>query len=302
MFSLVYGQPCALNIDPVEKKPLLHFHPGEPCLSLGCTGCNMSCRNCQNWEISQAAPLDVPSYSLGPDALVQTAKANGCRMVAFTYTEPLTYIEYTRDCAKACKEAGLSTILVTAAFVNKKPLADLLPYIDAANVDLKSFSEETYRRISNGGLHPVLNALCDMKQAGVWVEVTNLLIPGVNDDPEMVRYMCRWLVANGFADNPLHFSRFFPQYRMKDVEATPIAMLRKAKSIALGEGLHYVYVGNTGGDGDEDTVCPYCGELLVKRNIYKILQNRLSIPGSEGVCPRCGKRIAGVWNAFQGGV
>lgn len=209
-----YGRVCALQIDPVEKKPLLHFHPGGSCLSLAAAGCNLSCLNCQNWDISQASTADVPYRQLDAADVARLAETNGCRMVAYTYTEPLTWLEYTRDCAVACRERGLKNILVTAGYVNARPLACLLPYIDAANVDLKSFSDDIYRSVSGVRLAPVLHTLKSMLDAGVWIEITNLLIPGVNDDMDMIVRMCRWLVDNGFADCPLHFSRFFPQYKM----------------------------------------------------------------------------------------
>ena len=194
LVSEVYGKPCALAIDPIEKKPLYHFHPGTTCLSLACTGCNFRCLNCQNHDISQVGPDDV--------------------------------------------------ILVTAGYVCQEPLADLLPYLDAANIDLKSFSDDIYQRVSNGHLQPVLDTILAMKKAGVWIELTNLVIPTVNDDMSMIRRMCSWLVRNGLANAPLHFSRFFPRYRMQDLPPTPVQTLRAAKQIALEEGMQYVYLGN----------------------------------------------------------
>lgn len=244
LFSEVYGHPCALAVDPVEKKPLYHFHPGSTCLSMACTGCNLRCLNCQNNDISQAKPGDVPSYQLSPSQLVEICKQEGCPGLAYTYTEPLTYIEYVIDTARIAHEQGLWNILVTAGFVEKEPLADLLPYIDAANIDLKSFSEDIYRRVSGGMLEVVLDTILAMRNAGVWIELTNLLIPGVNDDMEMVRQMCRWIVDNGMADVPLHFSRFFPRYKMKDVPPTPVRTLHAARDVALEEGIKTVHLGN----------------------------------------------------------
>ena len=283
-----YGKVCALNIDPVEKKPLFHYYPGERCLSLAATGCNLSCRNCQNWTISQAAPQEVDCAALRPDEVARLARANRCPMVAYTYTEPLTYYEYTRDCAAACRAAGLKNVLVTAGYVNEAPLGELLATVDAANVDLKSFSDEVYRSISHATLKPVLRTLERMLEAGVWVEVTNLLIPGVNDDRAMIRAMCSWLVAHGFAEQPLHFSRFFPQYRMNDVPPTPVETLRAARDVARDCGMQYVYLGNVRLPGAEDTVCPHCGTVLVRRDVY-----RVAADGFTGVCPRCGKTVAG---------
>lgn len=242
--SEVYGKPCSLAIDPIEKKPLYHFHPGTTCLSIACTGCNFRCLNCQNHDISQVAPADVDSYRLTPEEVVVLCQQHHCPGIAYTYTEPLTYIEYVTDCARLAHEKGLWNILVTAGYVCQEPLADLLPYLDAANIDLKSFSDEIYRRISGGSLQPVLDTILAMKQAGVWIELTNLVIPTVNDDMQMIRRMCCWLVENGLADAPLHFSRFFPRYKMLDLQPTPVQTLRAARQVALEEGLHHVYLGN----------------------------------------------------------
>ena len=244
LVSEVYGKPCSLAIDPIEKKPLYHFHPGTMCLSLACTGCNFRCLNCQNHDISQAAPADVNHYELSPEDVVALCLKHHCPGIAYTYTEPLTYLEYIIDCARLAHEAGLWNILVTAGYVCQEPLADLLPHLDAANVDLKSFSDDIYNKVSGGHLQPVLDTILAMKQADVWVEITNLVIPGVNDDMQMIRQMCRWLADNDLADAPLHFSRFFPRYKMQDVPPTPIATLKAAKRIAEEEGIKYVYLGN----------------------------------------------------------
>ena len=244
LVSEVYGKPCSLAIDPIEKKPLYHFHPGTTCLSLACTGCNFRCLNCQNHDSSQAAPADVDHYELLPEDVVALCLKHHCPGIAYTYTEPLTYLEYIIDCARLAHEAGIWNILVTAGYVCQEPLSDLLPYLDAANIDLKSFSDDIYNKVSGGRLQPVLNTILAMKQAGVWVEITNLVIPGVNDDMEMIRRMCRWLADNGLAEAPLHFSRFFPRYKMQDVPPTPIATLKAAKRIAEEEGIRYVYLGN----------------------------------------------------------
>ena len=246
LVSEVYAKPCSLAIDPIEKKPLYHFHPGTTCLSIACTGCNFRCLNCQNHEISQVSPAEVGHYELSPSEVVSLCQKYHSPGIAYTYTEPLTYIEYIMDTARLAHEAGLWNILVTAGYVCQEPLADLLPYLDAANIDLKSFSDDIYQRVSGGHLQPVLDTILAMKQAGVWVEITNLVIPGVNDDREMIREMCRWLVANGLAEAPLHFSRFFPRYRMQDVEPTPLQTLKAARQIAKEEGIEYVYLGNVG--------------------------------------------------------
>ena len=242
--SLVYGKPCSLAIDPIEKKPLYHFHPGTKCLSIACTGCNFRCLNCQNHEISQMSPSDVGHYNLTPQDVVALCREHHCPGIAYTYTEPLTYLEYIVDTAQLARENGLWNILVTAGYVCQEPLNDLLPYLDAANIDLKSFSDSIYQHVSGGHLQPVLDTILAMHDAGVWIELTNLIIPGINDDLKMIRQMCRWIVDNGLADQPLHFSRFFPRYRMENFPPTPVSTLNEAKEIALEEGIKHVYLGN----------------------------------------------------------
>lgn len=244
LVSEVYGKPCSLAIDPIEKKPLYHFHPGTKCLSIACTGCNFRCLNCQNYDISQVSPADVGHYELSPQQVVDLCLERHCPGIAYTYTEPLTYLEYIVDTARLAHENGLWNILVTAGYVCQEPLADLLPYLDAANIDLKSFSDDIYQKVSGGHLQPVLDTILAMQKAGVWVELTNLIIPGVNDDKGMIREMCHWIVENGLADNPMHFSRFFPRYKMQDVSPTPIQTLKDAKRIAQEEGMKSVYLGN----------------------------------------------------------
>jgi len=244
LVSEVYAKPCSLAIDPIEKKPLYHFHPGTTCLSLACTGCNFRCLNCQNHEISQVAPDEVDHYDLTPEQIVSLCQKHHCPGIAYTYTEPLTYIEYVTDTARLAHEKGLWNILVTAGYVCQEPLADLLPHLDAANIDLKSFSDEIYQRVSGGHLQPVLDTILATRAAGVWIELTNLVIPGVNDDMDMIRQMCQWLVSNGLAETPLHFSRFFPRYKMQDILPTPVQTLKAAKQIALDAGIQHIYLGN----------------------------------------------------------
>ena len=244
LVSEVYGKPCSLAIDPIEKKPLYHFHPGTTCLSMACTGCNFRCLNCQNYEISQVQPSEVDHYDLSPEAVVELCLEHHCPGIAYTYTEPLTYLEYITDTARLAHKAGLWNILVTAGYVCQEPLNDLLPYLDAANIDMKSFSDDIYMKVSGGHLQPVLDTILAMHGAGVWIELTNLVIPGVNDDRQMIRKMCRWIAANGLADNPLHFSRFFPKYKMRNIPPTPLQTLKEAEQIALEEGIKYVYLGN----------------------------------------------------------
>ena len=244
LVSEVYAKPCSLAIDPIEKKPLYHFHPGTKCLSIACTGCNFRCLNCQNHDISQVSPADVGHYDLSPQQVVDLCLEHHCPGIAYTYTEPLTYLEYILDTARLARKNGLWNILVTAGYVSQEPLNDLLPYLDAANIDLKSFSDDIYQKVSGGHLQPVLDTILAMQKAGVWIELTNLIIPDVNDDMTMIRQMCRWITDNGLANNPLHFSRFFPRFKMQDIPTTPIHTLKEAKAIAIEEGIKHVYLGN----------------------------------------------------------
>ena len=240
LVSEVFAKPCALAIHPIKKKPLNYFHPGTTCFSLACTGCNFRCLNCQNHDISQVSPSEVPHYELQPEEVVALCQKHHCPGIAYTYTEPLTYIEYITNCARLAHEAGLWNILVTAGYVCQKPLSDLLPYLDAANIDLKSFSDDIYSRVSGGHLQPVLDTILAMKRAGVWIELTNLIIPGVNDDMQMIRRMCRWLKENDLAEVPLHFTRFYPRFKMSNLPPTPLQTLKAARQIAEEEGIKHI--------------------------------------------------------------
>ena len=244
LYALTYGRPCALAVDPVEKKPLNRFMPGTFCLSLSCTGCNLSCRWCQNSDISQAAPEDVDGVLLMPEKVVELCLKRGLPSIAFTYTEPLTWWEYIYDIAVLAHERGLKNILVSAGYVEKEPLQDLLPYLDAANVDIKAMDDGFYRRYCGATLAPVLENILAMVKAGVHVEITNLLIPGLNDSEDQVGTLCRWMVDNGLQEVPLHFSRYFPHYKMTEPGPTPRQTLFKARELALSEGIRTVYLGN----------------------------------------------------------
>lgn len=289
--SDVYGRPCALNIDPVEKKPLLHFHPAISCLSLGTTGCNFACANCQNSNISQIYSDRMPTSKVMPLEVVDACCRNDCPAIAYTYNEPVTFFEYTYDTAVLAHERDIWNILVSDGYINSAPLDVLCSVIDAANIDLKSFSDELYHRINHASLRPVLDTLLKMKEAGVWLEITNLLIPTINDDRQMIKEMCHWLVTNGFEDTPLHFSRFYPAFKMMDVPATPLETLVAAREIAQEEGLKYVYLGNVREMEGENTYCPSCHELLVRRRSFNVLQNHIK----NGKCPHCGTAINGKW-------
>jgi pyruvate formate lyase activating enzyme len=289
--SVVYGYPCSVSIDPVEKKPLFHFLPGTPILSIATVGCNLHCRNCQNWEISQANPEDTPAAYLPPDRLVAVTRQQECPSIAYTYTEPIIYYEYTYDTAKLAREAGIRNVLVTAGYVNEQPWRDLVRYVDAANIDLKAMTDEFYQKICSATLKPVQNALVVAKASGVLVEVTNLIIPTLNDQPERLRELARWIRAELGPDTPLHFSRFFAKYKMQNLPPTPLSTLDTARQIAMEEGLHYVYIGNIRSKEGQNTYCAGCKRLLIERSGYTILQNVLK----DGRCPDCSKEVYGIW-------
>ncbi len=299
--AVTYGRPCAVHVDPVEKKPLFHFLPGTAILSVATAGCNLHCKNCQNWDISQRNPEDIDrTYLLPPERVIALAKDAGSRMggagrkvhsVAYTYTEPTAYYEYTLDTARLAREAGLKNVLVTAACINAGPWKRLCRHVDGANVDLKFMHEKLYREICDGYLLPVLNNLAAAGAAGVAVEVTNLVIPTLNDSTRDLRLLCRWIAKNLGPETPLHFSRFFPRYRLKNLPPTPAATLERARDIAGEAGLKHVYVGNLLMAGAQDTRCAGCGEVLIKRTGYRVFGNRVE----NGRCPACGRAVQGVW-------
>jgi len=289
--TVVYGFPCSMHIDPIEKKPLFHFLPGTGILSIATVGCNLHCLNCQNWEISQANPEDSRAYVYPPARLVELCRESRCPSLAYTYTDPIIYYEYTYDTAKLARSAGIRNVLVTAGYINKEPWEKLLKYVDAANIDLKGISEDFYVRICSGTLKPVQEALLAAKAGGILVEVTNLVIPTLNDKPEEIRELSRWVKVNLGGETPLHFSGFTPKYKMQHLPPTSLETLETAREIAISEGLDYVYIGNVRSKEGENTYCPRCKSLLIERKAYLILQNRLK----EGRCPDCGKEIYGVW-------
>lgn len=289
--TVVYGYPCSIHIDPIEKKPLFHFLPGTKILSIATVGCNLHCKNCQNWEISQANPEDSQAFACSPQKLVKLTNQNRCPSLAYTYTDPIVYYEYTYDTAKLAREANIRNVLVTAGYICEEPWKQLLKYVDAVNIDLKGITDDFYRRVCSATLKPVQNALVMAKACGVLVEVTNLIIPTLNDKPEQIRQLVRWIKANMGSDTPLHFSGFYPRYKMQHLPPTSLKALEIARQIGLDEGLEYVYVGNLLSKEGENTYCPSCKTLLIERVGYSILKNLLK----DGYCPNCSKQIYGVW-------
>lgn len=286
-----YAKPCALNIDPIEKKPLYHVLPGTPTLSVATAGCNLHCKQCQNHSISQSGTVRSSDQKLMPNELVEIAKEKGAPSIAYTYTEPLVSYEYTYDCCKAAAAAELKNVLVTAAYIHPDPLRSLCCYVNAANVDLKSFSDDFYRNICGAHLQPVLNALKVMKTSGVFLEITNLLIPTLNDSPEETKQLCGWVVENLGDETPLHFSRFFPQYHLQHLPPTPVEILLQAREIAFEAGLKFIYLGNVSNRVGEHTNCPTCGTLLIERQGYRVLNHAIK----NGKCLNCGTVISGLW-------
>lgn len=289
--TVVYGYPCSIHIDPVEKKPLFHFLPGSRILSLATVGCNLHCRNCQNWEISQANPEDVPAVFTSPQKLVELTRYYGCPSLAYTYTDPIVYYEYTYDTAKLAKQLNLRNALVTAGYINEQPWRQLLKYVDAVTLDLKGITEEFYRKVCSATLKPVQDALIVARDCEVELEVSNLVIPTLNDKPEQIRQLVRWVRENLGGETPLHFLGFIPRYKMRHLPPTSAETLEMARSIAMAEGMEFVYIGNVRCRDGQNTYCPACKKLLIERIGYTIMQNRLK----DGCCPDCGKEIYGVW-------
>jgi len=290
LYTLVYGRTIAQHVDPVEKKPLFHFYPGSTAYSIATPGCNVRCRWCQNWEISQM-PRErhlIMGQEASPEQIVAAAKHAGCRSIAYTYTEPTVFFEYAYDTARLAHEAGLTNIYVTNGYMTEEMLETFGPYLDAANVDLKAFRDETYRRYVGAHLQPVLEAMKMMKRLGIWLEVTTLVIPGINDDDGELKDSARFVAEELGVDTPWHISRFFPAYKMTDAPPTPIETLQRAREIGLETGLCYVYVGNV--PGEENTTCHNCGRLLIRRVGFHVVENHIS----DGRCPYCGTPVAGV--------
>jgi pyruvate formate lyase activating enzyme len=292
LYTMAYGNPCAFNIDPVEKKPLYHFFPGSRAYSIATAGCNLVCLNCQNWSISQTSPDKTQNTSLPPDKVVNEAIKSNCRSIAYTYSEPVTFYEYTFETATLARKAGIKNIIKSNGYINEEPLRKLCTVVDAANIDLKAFSESTYLKLSGGKLQPVLDSLRIYKEMGVWLEITNLVVPSWTDKLEDIKKMCGWLAANNFTNNPLHFSRFYPLYKLEQLPPTPLEILLKAAEIAKDSGLKYVYIGNTPGNEASNTICPSCGRTVVKRQGFNVTLNNIA----DGKCLNCGKPIDGIWN------
>jgi pyruvate formate lyase activating enzyme len=291
LYALGYALPCAIHIDPIEKKPFYNALPKSLSFSIASAGCNLRCKFCQNWQISQVSPLETTNQYAPPQKIAALSKENNCKSIAYTYTEPTNFYEYMMDTAKAAHKSGLLNVYHSNGYINPEPLRELCKHLDAANIDLKGFSQAFYREVCEADLGPVLETLKILKHAGVWVEITNLVIPGHNDNAEMVVKMCEWIKNNLGPDVPIHFSRFFPLYKMTAIEPTPVSTLEKVHEIAVKTGLHYAYIGNVPGHHSDNTYCPSCKKMLIKRAGYSILE--INIKG--GKCIFCGEVISGLW-------
>lgn len=290
-YTLVHSAACAVHNDPIEKKPLFHVLPGSLAFSVATAGCNMACRFCQNWQISQARPENVPHARLPPAELAAAARAAGARAVAFTYAEPVVFYEYVLDSARAAREAGLVPVMVTNGYMQKEPWDEILPHLGAVKIDLKAFGEPFYREVCDGELRPVLDSLRHVKAAGKWLEIVTLVLPTRNDSAREIRALARWIRTNLGRDVPLHLTRFTPMYRMRNLPPTPVETLERLHGVARAEGLRFVYAGNIPGHDLENTRCPRCESVLIRRTGFLVRENRLR----DGRCPDCREAIPGVW-------
>jgi len=292
LYSLTYGNPCSVNVDPIEKKPLYHFLPQSKAFSIATTGCNLRCLNCQNWEISQVKPHDVRHYELFPDAVVETCIKNNCKSIAYTYSEATTYYEYMIDTARIAKKKGINNLWISNGYINREPLNKLCQFIDAANVNLKSFDDAIYRKLNGGQLKPVLNTFETMHKKHVHFEMTHLVVPEYVDRPELFKNMCQWIIDHLGPNYPLHVTRFFPKYKLTRLPPTPIATLTEFRKIAMQIGIRYVYVGNVVNHEGNHTYCHHCHKRIVERRGYYIGDFHIK----NNQCINCGETIPGVWS------
>ena len=290
--SLVYGSPAAIHVDPIEKKPFYHFLPGSNAFSLGTAGCPLSCRFCQNWEISQARPEDIRTSVYSPEEIVASAIKRRCSVIAFTYNEPTVFIEYLTDIARHGRKQRMKSVLVSCGFMNSRPLDEMCEVLDAIKIDLKGFSPDFYRDVCRAELDPVLRSIKEISRKGVHLEIVNLVVPTLNDSPAMMTRLIEWVAGEIGPDVPLHFTRFHPAYQMLQLPPTPVSTLEKVYETARSKGLHYPYVGNVPSHTGNHTYCPSCGKTVVERTGVFVLSNRIM----NGKCSYCGRVIAGVWS------
>jgi pyruvate formate lyase activating enzyme len=291
-YSLVYSRVCAAHADPIEKKPLFHFLPGSMAFSVATAGCNVNCKMCQNWDISQSRPEQVDSSFISPKDLASLARRYQCPSIAYTYSEPVVFCEYVLDSAAAGRAAGVKSVVISGGYIQEEPLKQLCARVDAIKIDLKGFSEKYYKEVVNGELKPVLNALATIRKSGTWNEVVYLVVPTLNDSDEEFRGLARWIKAELGRDVPLHFSRFHPEYLLKNLPPTPLPTLERAKAVCDAEGLNYVYIGNVPGHPAENTWCPKCRRVVVERAGFTVRALNLD----KGKCRFCQQAIPGIWD------
>lgn len=293
-----YGRSSGFCVDPIEKKPLNHFLPGSPVLSFGTAGCNLACKFCQNWDISKSREVNTLASSASPQRIADVAKKSRCRSVAYTYNDPVIFHEYAKEVADACHQQNIASVAVTAGYISDYAREDFFSYIDAANVDLKAFTERFYYKLTGAHLQPVLDTLVYLKkQTDVWFEITTLLIPGQNDSDTEVHEMTQWIVENLGVDVPVHFSAFHPDWKMRDIHATPATTLIRARDIALSNGIRYAYTGNINDKITQSTYCHHCGEVLIGRDWYQLSDWSIDV---EGNCKHCSAKVAGVFEEQPG--
>lgn len=298
MKLMTYGKSSGFCIDPVEKKPLNHFYPSTPVLSFGTAGCNLACKFCQNWDISRSREFDRLTENASPKSIALAAVKEDCKSVALTYNDPVIFLEYGKDVAEACHEKNIKIIAVTNGYIHKRAREDFFSFVDAANIDLKSFSEKFYKSLTGGDLRTVLETLKYLKnKTTVWFEITTLLIPGENDSEIEIRNLCHWILNELGPEIPIHFSAFHPDFKMANIPATPLETLIKAREIATGMGLYYVYTGNVCYSPGDTTFCHHCGEVLIKRDWYQLTRYQLS---EEGSCIKCGSKVEGYFDRTPG--
>jgi pyruvate formate lyase activating enzyme len=291
MYSIAYGNPCAVHIDPIEKKPLSHFLPTTRAFSVAVAGCTFACLNCQNWQVSQFSPTETKNYDLMPTKLVEKCLSTRCESIAYTYSEPTTFYEYAYDTAKIARSHNIRNVWKSCGFINEEPIRKLAKYLDASNIDLKSLDDNIYAKLNSGRLEPVLRTLKILKEEGVWLEITNLVIPTWTDDLDLIKRMCDYLYKNGFSDCPLHFSRFSPLHKLTQLPKTPVSTLEKAREIAMKSGIKYAYIGNVPGHDGAHTYCHKCNKMIVERRGHSIIKNDIV----NGKCRFCNEKIPGVW-------
>lgn len=291
LYTLGYGNPCAVHVDPIEKKPLFHFLPTTGVFSIATAGCCLRCKYCQNWEISQAKPDETRNLDMPPEKVVELAKKYNAKSIAYTYTEPTVFFEYMLEIARLARKEGIKNVIVSCGYINPDPLKELCRYLDAGNVNLKGFSDEFYTSLTQGKLEPILDTMKILRDEGKWFEVTYLVIPEWSDDTKQINDFINWVIDNLGVDQPVHFLRFMPAYKLKNLPPTPPKTLINAREMALKQGLKYVYVGNLSGLDAENTYCPECGMVLIKRRGFAVNEVNMK----NGRCETCNTKIPGVW-------